>query len=133
MKAKGDGTALGTRDVVRWVLVIALAVGVFVQVALATREFSAGDQAASFYLVNLTIDFLPALIYAAAVGLAITRRGGAVAWGILLICGLALTAVALFYAATSGFGGLMLGPPCLVALCLVQLLTSSRSRIAEVR
>jgi hypothetical protein len=126
MSGRGS-VGLGGWQAVRWALVIALAVGVVVQVAMVPREFIA-DQAASFYVINVAIDLVPALAYAVAVVLAISRRGGSLAWGVLLACGLALSAVVLFYAATSGFGELMLGPPVLVALCLVEMFAPVGSR-----
>lgn len=124
-------TGLGVWDAVRWALVIALVVGVIVHVAMVPRELGEADQATSYYLINVTIDLLPAVAYAAAVLLTIARRGGRAVWWILLACGLALSAVSMYAAATSGFGELMLGPPCLVGLCLVQLLTPQPSRSTE--
>jgi hypothetical protein len=75
----------------------------------------------------------PALAYATAVVLALTRRGGRVAWSVLLACGLTLSAVYLFYLVTEGFGELMVAPLCLVALSLVQLLSRPRTSAAETR
>jgi len=49
--------------------------------------------------------------------LALTGRGG--------------RAIDLFYLVTAGFGELMVAPPCLVALSLVQLLSRPRPVVPE--
>ena len=90
-------------------------------------------QSASFYVINVAISLAPAVAYATAVVLALTRRGGRVTWSVLLACGLVLCTISLFYLVTEGFGELMVAPLCLVALSLVQLLSRPRPSVAEAR
>jgi hypothetical protein len=110
---------------------IALAVAVAVHLYMGLWELGVADQSPSFYVTNLAIFLAPAVAYAAAVVLALTSRGGRVIWGVLLACGIVLCAIDLFYLVTSGFGELMVAPPCLVALSLVQLLSRPRSGVPE--
>jgi hypothetical protein len=117
----------------RWLLVIALAVAAVVLVRMAVWELGVADQSVRYYVVNLAVTLAPAVAYAVAVVLALTGRGGRAAWSILFACGLALCAIDLFYLVTWGFGELMLAPPCLVALALVQLLTRPRPGAAQPR
>lgn len=134
MQAQGDRVGAGASGALvalRWLLVIALAVAVVVLVRMAAWELGVDGQSASFYVINVAISLAPGVAYAAAVVLALTKRGGRVAWSILLACGLVLCAVSLFYLVTAGFGELMVAPPCLVALSLVQLLTRPRPSAAE--
>ena len=137
MQAQGDRVGAGASSALiafRWLLMIALAVAAIAHVRLAAWWLgSVADQSASFYVVNVAIDLGPALAYAAAVVLALTRRGGRVTWIVLLACGLTLSAVYLFYLVTEGFGELMVAPLCLVALSLVQLLSRPRTSAAEAR
>ena len=136
MQAQGDRVGAGASGALvalRWLLVIALAVAVVVLVRMAPWELGVADQSVRYYVINLAISLAPAVAYAAAVVLALTRRGGRVIWSVLLACGLALCAIDLFYLVTSGFGELMLAPPCLVALSLVQLLTRPRPGAAQAR
>jgi hypothetical protein len=135
-QAQGDrlGTgASGALEAFRWLLVVALAVTVVVLIRMAVWEFSVADQSLSYYVIGLAISLVPACVYAAAVVLALVRRGGRVTWSVLLGCGLALSAVCLFYLVTTGFGELMAAAPCLVALSLLQLLTWPRPGAAQVR
>jgi hypothetical protein len=137
MKAQGDRSGAGASSALiafRWLLLIALAVAAITHVRLAAWWLgSVADQSARFYVTNVAIDLGPALAYAAAVVLALTRRGGRVTWSVLLACGLTLSAISLFYLLSVGFGELMLAPPCLVALSLVQLLSRPRTSAAEAR
>jgi len=132
MKARsslaGNG-AFAPLIALRWLLAAALAVTALVHVLMVSWTFRIVGQAGGFYVVNAAIDGVPAVVYAAAVVLALSGRGGRLAWGVLFACGLALSAVALFYLATVGFGELMIAPFCLVALSLLEL--QSRSRVAE--
>ena len=133
MQAQGDRVGAGASGALvafRWLLVIALAVAVVVLVRMAAWELGVADQSASFYVINVAISLAPAVAYAAAVVLALIRRGGRVTWSVLLVCGLVLCAVSLFYLVTAGFGELMVAPLCLVALSLVQLLTRPRPSAA---
>ena len=136
MQAQGDRVGAGASGALaafRWLLLIALAVAVVVLVRMAAWELGVADQSASYYVINVAISLAPAVAYAAAVVLALTGRGGRVAWSVLLACGLALCAIDLFYLVTVGFGELMVAPPCLVALSLVQLLSRPRSSAAQAR
>jgi len=136
MQAQGDRVGAGASGALvalRWLLVVALAVAAVVLVRMAAWELGVADQSVSYYVINLAISLAPAAAYAAAVVLALTRRGGRVTWSVLLACGLALCAVGLFYLVTSGFGELMVAPPCLVALSLVQLLTRPRPGATRAR
>lgn len=136
MQAQGDRVgagASGALAALRWLLVIALAVAVVVLVRMAVWELGVAGQSVHFYVIAVAVSLAPAVAYAAAVVLALTRRGGGAAWSILLACGLALCAIDLFYLITWGFGELMLAPPCLVALSLVQLLTRPRPSAAQAR
>ena len=133
MKARsslaGNG-AFAPLVALRWLLAAALTVTALVHVLMVSWTFrSVVGQAGSFYVVNAAIDGVPAVLYAAAVVLALSGRGGRLAWGVLFACGLALSAVALFYLATVGFSEFMIAPFCLVALSLLEL--QSRSRVAE--
>jgi len=134
MQAQWDGVgagASGALAVFRWLLMIALAVAVAVHLYMGLWELGVADQSPSFYVTNLAIFLAPAVAYAAAVVLALTSRGGRVIWGVLPACGIVLCAIDLFYLVTSGFGELMVAPPCLVALSLVQLLSRPRSGVPE--
>ena len=136
MGAEGDrvgASTSGALTAVRWLLMIVLGVSAAAHVLLGTWQLGVADQSLSFYVLNITIDLAPALAYAVAVALALTARGGRVAWSVLLACGLALSAVDLFYLVTFGFGELMLAPPCLVALSLAQLFSSPRPSTVEAR
>ena len=128
--------AHGALVAIRWLLVGALAVGVILHTWLAFVELSEVDQATSFYLANVALGLAPAVAYGVAIVLAFSPLSGAgdagrVAWSILLGCGLAFSAVSLFYLLSVGFGELMFAPFCLVALALLQLL-SFRRRVAQV-
>jgi hypothetical protein len=121
MQIQRDSAAVGiSRSLVavRWLLVVALVVAVILHAAMAIRELGVADQALSFYLINLAADLAPAMAYTAAVVLVVIKRGGRVAWTILLACGLAHGAVSLFSLVSAGFGELMLPPLCLIALSL---------------
>ena len=133
MQTQGEGTTATSRTLasVRWLLVVALAVAVVLHAIMAVREFSVADQAASFYLINIAVDLVPALVYAAAVGFVLVGRGTRVAWSALFAGGLALAVISGFYLVTAGFGELMLPPVCLVALSLLQLWSLSSTRVAE--
>jgi hypothetical protein len=136
MQAQGDRVgagASGALTALRWLLVIALAVAVVVLVRMAAWELGVAGQSVSFYVINVAISLAPAVVYAAAVVLALTRRGGRVTWSVLLAFGLVLCAVSLFYLVTAGFGELMVPPLCLAALSLLQLLTRPRPSAAQAR
>jgi hypothetical protein len=136
MQARGDRVGSGVSGTVaalRWLLVVALAVAVVVLVRMAVWELGVAGQSVRFYVTALAISLAPAVAYAAAVVLALTRRGGGRAWSVLLACGLAMCAIDLFYLVTFGFGELMVAPLCLVALSLLQLLTRPRSCAAQAR
>jgi cytochrome bd-type quinol oxidase subunit 2 len=109
----------------RWILVVALALAVVLHARLAVVEFTQVDGASRSYYVNLLIGLAPALLYALAVILVLAKRGGRTAWSILLACGLALSAVSLFYLLTVGYPELMPPQLCLVALAVVQLASCS--------
>ena len=136
MKAHGDRVGAGASGAlvaVRWLLLIALTVAVIVLVRMAVWGLGVDGQSASYYVINVAISLAPAVAYAAAVVLALTARGGRVAWSILLACGLAMCAIDLFYLVTVGFGELMVAPLCLVALSIAQLLMRSRPGAAQAR
>ena len=100
---------------------------------MALWQLGVADQSVRYYVINLATSLAPAVAYAAAVVLALAGRGGRTVWSVLLACGLALCAIDLLYLVTWGFGELMLAPPCLVALSLVQLLTRLRPSAAQAR
>ena len=134
MQAQRDSAAagaFGALAVVRWLLMIALAVAGAIHLFMGLWELGVADQSASFYVINVAIGLAPALAYATAVVLALTGRGGRAIWSVLLACGVVLCAIDLFYLVTVGFGELMVAPPCLVALSLVQLLSRPRLSAAE--
>jgi cytochrome bd-type quinol oxidase subunit 2 len=115
----------------RWFLVVALAVAIVLHAWLAVVEFTQVDGASRSYYLNLLIGLAPALLYALAVILVLVKRGGRSTWSILLACGLALSVMSLFYLLTVGYPELMPPQLCLVALAVVQLVSSS-PRMAEV-
>ena len=136
MKAHGDRVGAGASGAlvaVRWLLLTALTVAVVVLVRMAVWGLGVDGQSPSYYVINVAISLAPAVAYAAAVVLALTGRGGRVAWSILLACGLAMSAIDLFYLVTVGFGELMVAPLCLVALSLAQLLMRPRPSAAQAR
>jgi hypothetical protein len=136
MQAQGDRVGAGASGALvalRWLLVVALAVAVVVLIRMAVWELGVADQSLRYYVINLAISLAPAVAYAAAVVLALTRRGGNVTWSVLLACSLAMCAIDLFYLVTVGFGELMVAPLCLVALSLLQLLTRPRPSATQAR
>ncbi len=136
MQAQGDRVGAGASGAlvaVRWLLMIALAVAAVVLVRMATRQLGVAGQSASFYVISVATSLAPAVVYAVAVVLTLSRRGGRQTWSGLLACGLVLCAIALFYLVTWGFGELMVAPLCLVVLSLMHLLSRPRPSAEETR
>jgi hypothetical protein len=123
-------TAVGPALALRWLLTVPLALGVAGHLWVLAWSMAEPAQAALYYLGNAAIDLVPAGLYAVAAVLLVTGRGSRAAWVLLLLCGLVLTAVALYYVLIGGWGELFILPPYLVALAVVELVLLSRARVA---
>jgi hypothetical protein len=114
--------ATGPVAQVRVSMLFLLGVAALWQLLALLPDLSVADQSPGFYAAWLAIDVSPALVYLLAVVLARTGRGGRTLWAALLVAGVALFALGLYCVLVAGaFRGMLLGPPCLVALALVQL------------
>ncbi len=99
--------------------------------SVLARTLLEPDQSAEYYLVNAAITLAPLAAYGVAAVLLATARGGRAAWTVLLLCGLVLTSVGLYYALTiGGLGELFFVAPYLAAVSAGELVTMSRSRRA---
>jgi len=87
--------------------------------------FTLGDGVLAGF-VNALIALAPAVVYVLATLAVLRGRTARPAWALFLACGLALTAVALYVAHYEGFGLVMIVPPYLGVLALVQLLRRHR-------
>jgi hypothetical protein len=125
--------APGALDVARWALTLALAAAALARVGVVQDAIEASAQGAGARTAALVVVLAPTAIYAAAVVLSLSRRGGPSLWVILLACGLALAAVTFFRAGSEDVWRLALGPSCLVALSLLVVLSRGSASTAATR
>ena len=112
--------------VVRCALAVPLALVATGYLYVLVRTMLEPGQGSQYYAVNAVITLVPLVVYAVAAAFLVTARGHRVAWLVLLLCGLALTGVALYYALTiGGVGELFLAAPYLSVMSAAELVLLS--------
>ena len=127
----GRGSAALGPLAARCLLAVPLALGVAGNLVLLAALLGEPGQDARYYIVNAAICLVPATLYALAALFVVGAWLRPLVWFVLLACGLALSAVGLFYLITAGLGELFLVPPYLVALAVVQLGAVAKARRAN--
>jgi len=115
----------------RVVLVLPLAFGIYGHLSGLAWLPRTPDQDTLFYVVGAAVQFTPLLLYAVAAFLVLTGRRPFAGWTVLFVCGLVLSAVVLYYLwQYREWGILMVVPPYLTVLALVELLRERRSVVS---
>ena len=112
----------------RYVLVLPLAWGVYGAASGIAGSIAMTGQDALFYLVDLVIYLAPAIVYATAAVMLVTDQRLRAGWYALLACGLALSAIDAFYVLQGTIGDLMIVPPYLTVVAVVQLVLMGGAR-----
>ena len=109
----------------RWiglVLALPLAVGAVVHAVIAYGSlFWTSEQDIMFHVVNTSIQLLPMLVYVVGIIALVSYRGGVGFWIVLLLIGVLLSGVSLYYTLSGGLGVLLLIPPYFAVVCGVQV------------
>jgi hypothetical protein len=116
---------------IRWLVALPLLVGAALQLYAVALELGFRTDM-SFDPVNVVIFLVPSLLYGLAATSLVGDRSQRLVWGVLLLCGAALTAVHLSYLVQyRDPGPLMLFPPYLTVVAMFELERRRRRRASD--